>query len=65
MFPTVLCLYLGQFTVTRAELDSQLYQLSANPSDAHMNEEGGCTDRKVGVMKTHAHTHQLIKGEFE
>lgn len=40
MFPTVLCPYLGQFTVARAALDSQLYQHPANPSDSHRSEEG-------------------------
>ena len=41
MFPTLLCSYLGQLTVARAELDSQLHQHPANPSDPHMGEEEG------------------------
>ncbi len=36
----LLCLYLGQLTVARAALDSQLYQHAANPSDSHMDHSG-------------------------
>ena len=54
MFLPFLCPYLGQLTVARAVLDSQLYQHPANPSDSHMDlsgrrvrrglqgQEGGC-----------------------
>lgn len=50
MFPTMLCPYLGQFTVARAALDSQLYQHPANPSDSHRSEGGGAAQRGRWVL---------------